>query len=322
MRDPIDHERCSELLAPFVHGELDDELASQVQSHLRGCADCSEEHVALLALTAGEVSPLTELERARLRREVLSEAVPMPEGDLAATPVATPGRGARLYQVLGTAAVLALIGGFAYLGLSGGMGGTDSDDAASSTAGRAGGGDAAEEEARRATEAIQDGPETFRTRGKASDTSGAAAGTALEAQAPGAPSPTFEADLGPVDEKRLNKLGRSGLPLVVFSRAYTVDDVSEHQLAFIEEVAAQAPTARGEDIRACAGRLSEEFPNSLLAYAALAEFENRGDILVLAFAWTDEGSGPLAQSMVWAWSIGDCDGIPVHYSKNVIRPRR
>ena len=315
MRDPIDHERCSELLAPLVHRELDDDLASQVHTHLQGCADCSQEQSALLALIETEVPALSELERARLRRVVLSEAVPMPAEGASVPPAAGSGRGARLYQVLGTAAVLALIGGFAYLGLAGGMGGSDSGENAS-TAGDAGGAGGPEEESSKAT---ADDAETFQARGKASDTS--AAGTSIGADAP-APSPTFVANLGPVDEKRLNKLGRSGLPLVVFSRAYTTDDVSEHQVDFIEEVAAQAPTARGEDIRACAGTLSERFPNSLLAYAALAEFDNRGDILVLAFAWTDEPTGALAESMVWAWSIGDCDGIPVHYSKNVIRPQR
>jgi hypothetical protein len=108
----------------------------------------------------------------------------------------------------------------------------------------------------------------------------------------------------------------------VFSRSFAAGDVTEHQTSFVEEVAAQAPTARGEDIRTCAGAVTGQFPNSLLAYAALGEFENRGDILVLAFAWTDEENGPLDQSMVWAWAIGDCDGIPVHYSKNIIRPQR
>ena len=313
MRDPIDHERCSELLAPFVRGELDDRRAAEVRAHLGDCARCSQERAALVALTQGEIPPLSELERARLRRVVLSEAIPMPDEGGSAAPAAGARRGARLYQILGTAAALAVIGGFAYLGLSGGMGGMDGNDAATSTAGDAGGAGRADEGSRQAVEDA----ETFQRKGKASDATGS---TTLEAAAP--PSPTFEGDLGPVDEKRLNKLGRSGLPLVIFSRSYTTDDVSDNQQAFIEEVAAQAPTARGEDIRVCAGTLSEQFPNSLLAYAALAEFEDRGDILVLAFAWTDEPSGPLAQSMVWAWSIGDCGGIPAHYSKNVIRPER
>lgn len=316
MREPIDHERCSELLTPFVNRQLDADVASQVEAHLATCSDCSQERVGREALVAGEVSPLTELERARLRRVVLSEAVPLPDEGSQVVQSPAPA-GARWYRVLVAAAALAVIGGFAYLGLGGNMAGQDSGSSADTAAGGDGGGAETEEDA------LNDGGSFSQKAAgdQATGTTGDAPAT-MEAGAPTAPSPTFEADLGPVDEKRLNKLGRSGLPLVIFSRSYTTDDVADKQAAFIEEVAAQAPTARGEDIRTCASEISAQFPNSLLAYAAFAEFEDRGDILVLAFAWTDEDGGPLGQSMVWAWSIGDCDGIPVHYSKNVIRPRR
>lgn len=312
MREPIDHERCSELLAPFVRHELDPDLAAEVATHLQTCPECSQERIALEALLPGDVSPLTELERAGLRRIVLAEAVPLPEQGPGEAATAPPSRGARLYQVLAAAAVFALIGGFAYLGLGGGMGGGDSAESGSSSSDESRGADregplpVAEDNAESAVQGTSSGA--------------GAAGSSLEARMP-APSPTFVADLGLVDEKRLDKLGRSGLPLVMFSRAYRTDDVAQRQTRFIERVADQAPTARGDDIRTCGGGITQQFPNTLLAYAALAEFENRGDILVLAFAWTDEEAGPLERSMVWAWSIGDCDGIPVHYSNNVIRPR-
>jgi len=314
MRDPIDHERCSELLLPFVHGELDADAAAEVEAHLAGCPECSQERVALDVLTQGESPALTELERARLRRVVLSEAVPMPDEPAtgSARQQASSG-GSRLFQVLGAAALVAVIGGFAYLGLAGGVGG---DDGGAGDTSAAVGGDSGEQE----SEETFDNDGAGRSARQTGKTSDAAGSTALGADAP-APSPTFEADLGLVDEERLTKLGRSGLPLVIFSRAYTTTDVEQRQSAFIEEVAAQAPTSRGNDIRECAATITAEFPRSLLAYAALAEFKDRGDILILAFAWTDEEAGPLDQSMVWAWSIGDCDGIPVHYSTNVIRPR-
>lgn len=313
MREPIDHERCSELLAPFVRGELAAEEIAEVEAHLQNCSDCSEERDAVAALNRGRVPLLAELERARLRRVVLSEAVPLPEeGEPAATALPGPSRGVRLYRVLGAAALLAVIGGFAYLGLGGMSGGDDGAETAST--GDAGGADSDR------PAPLQNEAEARRQDSSAG--TGGAASEALDTKAALAPSPTFEPDLGLVDEKRLNKLGRSGLPLVVFSRSYTTGDVPEHQTEFVEEVAAQAPRARGDDIRACSAPLSRQFPHSLLAYGALAEFEDRGDILVLAYAWTDEDSGPLEQSMVWAWSIGDCDGIPVHYSKSVIRPQR
>lgn len=312
MRKPIDHDRCSELLAAFVQGKLDAGLASGVEAHLQGCPRCSQERAGLTALLRRDALPaLSELERARLRRVVLSEAVPLPDEQTTET-LSDSAPGARLYRILGTAAVLFLIGGFAYLGLGGGMGGEDSGS---------GGGVSSTSRDPGATDEDRLVP-AQEARPLEQGSSSAEAGTAdtLKGRAP-APSPTFVADLGPVDEKRLNRLGRSALPLVVFSRAYTTADVDRRQIRFIEKVASQAPPARAADIRACAGAVSDRSRNSLLAYGALAEFDKR-DILVLAFAWTDEKSGPLGQSMVWAWRIGDCDGIPAHYSKNVIRPRR
>lgn len=64
----IDHERCSEMLGPFVRGELDASEAAEVQEHLQTCEDCSAEGEAAAALQ--EMPVLTELESARLRSEV------------------------------------------------------------------------------------------------------------------------------------------------------------------------------------------------------------------------------------------------------------
>ncbi len=136
------------------------------------------------------------------------------------------------------------------------------------------------------------------------------------------PSPTFRRSLGTVDEQRLTRIGKRGLPLVIFSRAYTTADVPTLRDRFVEELAGQAPVARRQDIRDCTALVTTQFPSSLPAYAALGELRGRGDIVVVAFAWTNEAEGPLDQAMVWAWSVGDCDGIPVHYSTNVIEPRR
>ncbi|MDP9067688.1 MAG: zf-HC2 domain-containing protein [Actinomycetota bacterium] len=299
-----EHERCSHLLRGFVNGDLADDDRLWVEEHLGTCATCAQELAALRAVVPEPDAPqLSELERVGLRRAVLNQAVPVPAAG-ADAPAAGTRSGSRLWSLLGAAALVAVIGTFAYLGF-GGMSGGDDQAGITSTGGGADS-DAVEEARPR--------------RGRGA--SEAVMGTSSEAgAATGAPSPTFRASLGEVDPERLNKLGEQGLPLVVFSRAYTVDDVPRLQGEFIESLAERAPDARGDDIRECAGLVTTQFPNALPAYAALAEYRNRGDILVLAFAWSDQEQGPLDQSMVWAWAVDDCAGIPVHYSKNVIQPR-
>ena len=302
-----EHDRCSELLDRHAEGNLAPEESSWVGAHLAECSDCRTEFAGVQALRGlGAPEPLTELERARMRRVVLEQAVPLP-----AEPAVAPARstGGRWYQVLGAAALVVVIATFAYLGFGGPMGGDGDEAGTAGDSGQtgaesgAGGGEAETFEMEQDAEALDSGP---------------AAGSAAKA-AP--PDPAYKEDMGPVDRARLNRLGRRGLSLVLFSRFYTVDDVPGLQGEFIERLAARAPDARGQDIRDCAALVTSEFQNSIPAYAGFGEYRDRGDILVLAFAWTDADTGPLDRSMVWAWSIDGCDVTPVHYSTNIIRPR-
>lgn len=299
---PADHERCSELLADQVQGRLGASEESWVVDHLRGCAECRAEREALEALASDEVEPMTELERARLRRAVLSTGAP---AQREVFPAASPERGGRLLQILGAAALVVMIGGFLYtIGLGGG-------DDAGGLADR--GIDSAE--SRDAPASIED--ESLEQNTTAAQSGGSAA------QGPPPPEPTFRRSLGEVTGKRLNRLGREGLPLVVFSRAYRVEDVPDLQARFRDQLATAAGDDYADSVRSCSDLVTDAFPNSLPAFGALATLEKlEGDeVLVLAFAWTDEGSGPLDQSMVWAWPADNCDQ-PVEYYKNVIRPQR
>ena len=306
-----EHDRCSELLDRHAEGSLSPEETFWVEAHLAGCGDCRAEFAVVQTLRGlDSPAPLTELERARMRRVVLEQAVPLPAEP---TPARAPARSpaGRWYQVLGAAALVAVIGTFAYLGLGGPTGGDDGDQAGSS--GDSGGAGAE-------SGAGGGGAETFEMEqdAEALDSGGPPAGAATKA-AP--PDPAYKEDMGAVDRARMNRLGRRGLSLVLFSRFYSVEDVPGLQSEFIEQLAARAPDARGQDIRDCAALVTSEFQNSLPAYAGFGEYRDRGDILVLAFAWTDADAGPLDRSMVWAWSIDGCDVTPVHYSTNIIRPR-
>jgi len=302
--NPNDHERCSELLLGYTQGRLGAAEHGWVEGHLATCSDCRAEQAALATLAAGEVAPLTEIERVRLHRGVRTASPSTPVTSV--IPARAPGRGGRFLQVLGTAALLVMIGGFMYTsGLVGG--GSDLDDGS----GQGGGGDSFEAPA----PASQDGAESQADQGATTE-SGAAASKARSA-----PQPTFRRSLGNVTGSRLNKLGREGLPLVVFSRAYGVEQVPDLQSEFRDQLAAAAGPHE-EALRECSDLVTEAFANALPAYGALATLERLDgeDVLVLAFAWTDQSKGPLDQSMVWAWPLGDC-AQPVEYFKNVIQPK-
>lgn len=297
-----DHERCSELLPDHTRGHLDAAERAWVEDHLAGCSDCRAEETALRALAAGEVAPLTEMERARLRRAVL--ATPAATTREAPSAPAPGARGGRLLQILGTAALLAMIGGFIYTtGLSGG---NDAENAAGSSG--------------EALESVQGQDLQDEAADAAGEEGAGGAGSTAASQAP-RPEPTFERSLGQITGERLNKLGRRGLPLVVFSRAYGVEQVPELQSEFRDQLAVAAGP-RGDTVRRCTEVVTDAFPNALPAYGALATLERLGgrEVLVLAFAWTDDPSGSLDQSMVWAWPADNCDQ-PVEYFKNVIKPQ-
>lgn len=302
------HERWSELLAPYVTGELPEDEAARVAEHLDGCSECSAEHRAVVALQGPRPEPLNDMERARLRRAVLEEAVPAPE-TAAAVPDAQDRR-AGLFPLLGAAAIALVIAVFAYGGV-GGLGGGDAGSSADAPAQlEAEGGDGSSES--------QAGSEEALSQEATQDTAGGAPGAARAA----APEPTFRSSIGDVDSARLNRFGRRGLSLVVFSRAFTASDVPRLRDDFVDVLARKAPAARARQIRECTAEITANFPNTLPAYSAIGNFTEgpQREVLIVAFAWTDQEEGPLDQSMVWAWPLGTCDSV-AHYSKNLIEPR-
>ena len=300
------HERWSELLAPYVAGELPEDEAARVTEHLDSCSECSAEHRAIVALEGPRPEPLNDMERARLRRAVLEEAVPAPETVTAAPPAQD--RRAGLLPLLGAAAIALVIAVFAYGG-AGGLGGGDAGSTADAPARLEG--DAEEESSQ-----SEAGNEEALSQEAAADASGGGSARAAP------PEPTFEPSIGDVDSARLNRLGRRGLSLVMFSRAFTASDVPRLRDDFVDILARKAPAARGRQIRDCTAEVTANFPNTLPAYGAIGNFTEgpQREVLIVAFAWTDQDEGPLDQSMVWAWPLGTCDSV-AHYSKNLIEPR-
>jgi Putative zinc-finger len=104
----IDHDMCSELLRPYVAGQLDAPRERQVADHLAGCSDCSLELQAvrgLLSVTepSETMAPLSELERAGLTRGVRIALSPAPRESL------WDRIGRRAAPALGAAALLVIV---------------------------------------------------------------------------------------------------------------------------------------------------------------------------------------------------------------------
>jgi hypothetical protein len=285
----LSHDRCSELLSAFAAGELDSEETVRVESHVRDCVECAAELRAVMALRAGD-EPLTELERARLRRGISASF-----GDVIAPERAPSRLKARLTAALGAAALLAIFG-VAVVSL--GTGGGDSDSGAALSEGDGGGGQ-------------------VRGRAGEEDTNQAVA----DAAAPAPPRPTYQRNAGRLSTKKLRNLGEDSDALAAFESAYTVADATELRDRYISAVAGQADAPVDDLIVACAREVYEQQPYAaLLAYAGEGKLDGR-DALVLGFAWTDQASGPLDRFMLWTWSLSSCDEV-IDYRSGEIRPRK
>jgi Putative zinc-finger len=283
----IDHDRCSELIAPFVRGELTERAAAEVREHLDGCDACSaEERGARALLDAGTEPSMSELERVRLHRR-LEDAVGAERGREVQAAPRRRGAGARI-AALGAAAVLAALGGFLYLGLSGGG------------AGQGVGGEAGDLGSARGDD-----------EGAAAE-SGAGQGGAV------APEPTFIDRLDRLTDRELESTGRRGSAVSRIASAYQVDDVGETQSNSVATLAGQAPVALREQIRRCAEVVFEGQPQSLPASGRRGAYQGR-TVLVLTFAWSDDPAGPLDRFMVWVWPEGGSCDTPVAYRFGTIK---
>ena len=327
----ISHERCSELLRPFMRGQLDSAAAASVRSHLESCDECALEHNALVALLETEEDRLSPLESARLRGRVRAAVTPA-SGDVISAP-AIRSRTYRVAQALGAAALILGGAALAYTAVSGNLVGEDAEQGAS--------GVVADRAIARivkglpvrvpGTDAVAAAPEADTARGKdakrnslrqaAGDTAGGGAGGeqfsdvgADQAQARPRPKPIYAIDVPPVTEPDLTSVGRYGTALLGFARHYKAVDAGELQIEFLQQLAnATGDETQSDQVTECGMTvLARPYP-TLPAIAFYAESNNQ-EILVLAFAWADDHDGRLDRFMVWSWREGNCDSVPDYRS--------
>lgn len=323
----LDHERCSESLSAYLDGSLDAEERGAVEGHLQGCTSCTAELEALQSLLAQEVEPLSADESGRLRTAVRAAIDSRPTEVTTSAATVIPARRAWRYrgaQLLGAAALIIL--GVVFV-RSLDLGGVGPQGAA------VGGGGSTGESAEISTEldfqgVPSPGQDPFQSESIGATSGGGGAGGSI-ADAEGepqekalqyakvprrarsdAPRPLYVRGAGRISDRKLTLIGRYGLPLVLFPRAYRAIDAVDLQQQFLQQLANAAETeARAEQIMECGSSVLARPDPALPALATFGRFQDR-PTLVLAFAWTDAPDGRLDRFMVWAWPKGNCEAVP------------
>ena len=270
----MDH--ASEDLRGYALGELGTERTREVEEHLRSCAECRSELVAVRALALAEPEPMNDLERARLRQGVQARVSPA-----GATP---KNRGARrLYAALGAAALIAIVAVGGYVGLQGDLGLSGDDE------GGGGGNEGATAESA-PEEAARDSAQLRRVA-------------------------RFDRDLGRVDEKRLQALGerKPGSRRALLA-AYNLASGALTDLS--DGLVEQAPGDVRDQVEECLASVEETSGSlsPVPYYGALAELDGR-EVLVLSFAWdgSSDDKDKLDSYMIYVWRRGGGCDFPVSY---------
>jgi anti-sigma factor RsiW len=308
MTNSFDHERVSESLPSFLEGTMSDSDAVEIEQHLASCEECRLEAAGLSALRTPIEASLTDHERLTLEHKVMAGIA----DDSPATVTELPRRqvGARVAQVLGAAAVVAVIATFFYFGSS--MGGSDSDEMGD------GGGDAVQETG----EDLRDADKSRENRSRrgalsaAADSApeaggGSGGGAATEDATTGyksAPKPRFTVADEPYTAADLQKLGESSLASVTFAHYYTAGDADGRD-ALLDQLVESAEASSGSEVSSqvyeCGLQVLDTDDPTIPTFGALAEVDGN-PVLVLGFVWSRTSSGPMDRYMVWAWERDDC----------------
>ena len=302
MSQSFDHDRVSESLPAFLDGTLGDTDAREVEKHLATCEDCRLEAAAVKALRAPPVSPLTDKERLTLEHKVMAGIA----DDSSTTVTELRPRtkfGARISQVMGAAAAIAVLATFLYLGSS--MGGDDSVESGA-------GGDTTEN-----AEAVLEDRDEERSKRSQPDSiaadsadagSGAGGGEEAATNFKSPPDPRFTVADEPFTSSDLQKLGESSLASVTFAHYYTAGDAGRRG-ALLDQLVAAAEASSGQEVSSqvyeCGLQVLDTDDPTIPTFGALADVDGT-PVLVLGFVWSRTSTGPLDRYMVWAWERGDC----------------
>ena len=310
------HEQFSDQMLSYARGELAGAEAAALETHLVDCEECRAELKGVQALAemgSGDLdAPMSEMERARVHREVLGATTG--EQTSSAHAPARRSIASRIAPALGAAALFALFA-FGATQLFTGMGGDDE------SAGDAGAGMAAESNEAELEDggplglppaaAARSGPVASNDSALQGDVDGGT-GEGTGGEGPGEevasgsafgaadPQPYFEPGPRTFTDSAFRRLGETRDPFDSFAAMYRAGDGTDRD-ALTTQLAMTSPEP-GE-VRTCANGVLDLDPHALPAYGALGTYEG-GYVLALGFVTAPQG--PLRNFEIWVWNVGDC----------------
>lgn len=287
------HDRCSELLASYVRGDLPPDDARAVASHLASCDECRAEERAVAAVAAApEVAALTDVERARLHRGLAQELFkPRANADVAGVaPVAH--RWSRwVAPALASAAVIAAI----VVMTTGGGSDQAAERFSAPAAEEDGGANGSLESGAGAGGAAEGAP----ARADDSKPSRAQAGQGSFDMTSAGPQPAFYADYGDLSRSALVDLGN----FRSFAGTYSPEDAPGLYGPFLDRIKKGAAGARPE-VDECAATIPQD-GKLIPVYGVEGEYDDR-DALALGFVTSDPDSDELDRYLIWVWEREEC----------------
>ena len=304
----LTHEECSIRLEAYVSDRLDQTARREIDAHLAGCPDCSLELVALRALQAVQVEPMTGPERERVSSAVRAAlAAPERRGFLERF-------GSRFAPALGAVA-LVVIAAVALVSLP-----NDPPDTPSSSSGEGGADEAVEDAQTMESQAEGPAPAALPDQGERDSARGDGGGTTTggeSAEAAGQPASASAQALNArsnftvVDESfaATGLEPRSLVPARIPRRGLDYFDAGPAELA------AFAPNERvGALIEECAERAIATSPHPVVPSSG-AYYSD--DVLVIGFVWLDPSTSTFNYELR-GWIGGDCGRISPIYRRGVL----
>lgn len=133
------------------------------------------------------------------------------------------------------------------------------------------------------------------------------------------PTPVFEHDAS-LTTSALRSKGTKGEVFQAYAGYFDASDAARLKPALTKQLAREAPSSTiSSQIQRCTHTvLSAGNQAALPAFASATSFEDK-PALVLGFAWTPAGTGPLDHYMFWAWPRNEC-GVPLTYETGRVKP--
>lgn len=311
----LTHEECSDRLEAYASDRLDQSARREIDAHLADCADCSLELVAVRALRAVQVEPMTGPERERVANAVRAAVSVAPRKGLVER------FGSRFAPALGAVA-LVVIAAVALVSLPDDA--ADSPSVSSSEGSPAeGGADVARDDDARTMESQAEAPAPAglpnqSQQDAASGGGGTAVGGSEAADAEAQPATTSEAQALNT-RSNFTVVGESFSETGIQPGSLVPARIPRRGLDYFDagpaDLASMAPNERVAGlVEECAERTIATSPHPVVPSSA-AYYSD--DVLVIGFVWLDPSASTFNYELR-GWVGGDCNRISPIYRRGVL----